>query len=107
MDGKICECSAQDATFPLDRSLMRTSHRNAIDKTPEGDLIFPAWHPDAIFKVYDEDSSIIWRLGGVKSDIHVPDKVVFSRQHDVQYCGQNDRHTFLSTLENSKGQDSK
>lgn len=47
----------------------------------------------------------MWRLGGKTSDFTIPKDLVFSRQHDARYRGQNETHSFISILDNAKGQD--
>ena len=80
-------------------------HGNSVDKTPEGDYIFSSRHADALYKISHKDKSIIWRLGGLKSDfVHVED-FRFTRQHHVRYRGGNSTHTFISFLDNAKGQE--
>ena len=93
---------AQCVTAPL----IRASHANSVDKTPEGDYLYSARHCDTIYKISGKDGSIIWRLGGVKSDFPKEGEMVFSRQHDIRYRGQNATHLLVSMLDNAKGIDS-
>ena len=86
-------------------SLTSASHSNSVDKTPEGDYLWSARHTDTIYKISGKDSSIIWRLGGVKSDFPISDEVRFSRQHNIRYRGRNETHTLMSMLDNAKGVD--
>lgn len=79
-------------------------HINSIDKTPQGDYIVSARHTDALYKISGKDKSILWRLGGRRSDFRMDD-LVFSRQHNVRYRGQNETHLLLSILDNAKGED--
>lgn len=79
-------------------------HVNAVDKTLKGDYILSVRHTDTIYKISAGDGSILWRLGGAKSDFHSED-VVFSRQHDARYRGQNSTHMWISIMDNSKGED--
>lgn len=81
------------------------SHANSVDRTPEGDYLYSARHADTIYKISGTDGSIIWRLGGSKSNFERSQDVVFSRQHDVRFRNQNSTHIFISILDNAKGQD--
>jgi hypothetical protein len=80
-------------------------HANSADKTPEGDYVFSCRHADALYKISHKDGSIIWRLGGTKSDFVHIDDFRFTRQHMVRYRGGNSTHTILSILDNAKGQE--
>ena len=86
--------------------LTSRSHLNSLDKTTDGNYLLSGRHTSTIYKVSSEDGSIIWRLGGVKSDFEMGD-LKFSRQHDIRFQGQNETHTMISFLDNAKGQDSK
>lgn len=81
------------------------SHANSVDRTPDGDYLYSARHTDTIYKISGTDGSVIWRLGGIKSDFTLPADVLFSRQHDVRFRNQNGTHIFVSILDNAKGQD--
>ena len=80
------------------------SHLNSVDKDPDGNYLLSARHTDAIYKVSKRDGSIIWRLGGLRSDFEMGN-LKFSRQHDARYQGRNKTHTFISLLDNALGQD--
>ena len=80
------------------------SHANSVDVTPQGDYLLSSRHTDTIYKISGANGSIIWRLGGKRSDFSA--SFEFSRQHDVRYRGQNGTHMFISILDNAKGQDS-
>lgn len=89
--------------FPTE--LTPASHTNSIDKTDDGDYLYSGRHTDTIYKISKDDKRIIWRLGGVKSDFPMSGELVFARQHDVRFRGQNDTHLMLSILDNAKGKD--
>lgn len=61
-----------------------------------------ARHTDAVYKISHTDGSIVWRLGGVKSDFQ-QDDWQFSRQHHAQVFEQNDTHTTLTIFDNGIG----
>jgi hypothetical protein len=62
-----------------------------------------ARHTDTIYKISHLDGSIVWRLGGTKSDFQLPDGWKFSRQHDAQVLEQNDTHTIITLFDNGMG----
>lgn len=93
--------------FRAGTSLICHSHTNSVDKTPEGDYLYSARHLDSIIKISGKDGSIIWKLGGKDSSFPLHGDLVFGRQHDVRYRGQNETHFFLSIMDNAKGQDNR
>ena len=55
-----------------------------------------------MYKISHKDHSIVWRLGGVKSDFQ-QDGWEFSRQHHAQVLEQNATHTILTIFDNGIG----
>jgi hypothetical protein len=53
----------------------------------------------AVYKISGKDGSIIWRLGGKKSDFEQPFK--FAGQHAAKISSYNDTHTVISFLDNA------
>jgi hypothetical protein len=81
-------------------------HSNSVDKTPEGDYLWSSRHCDTIYKISGKNGSIIWRLGGKKSDFkHIGEDMVFSRQHNIRFRSQNKTHVMVTILDNAKGID--
>ncbi|KAK3703323.1 hypothetical protein LTR37_014535 [Vermiconidia calcicola] len=78
-------------------------HLNSIDKFPDGDYLLSSRHTDAVYKISHLDGSIVWRLGGTKSDFHFPDGGLFSRQHHARVYSQNETHTLISVFDNAMG----
>ena len=79
-------------------------HLNAIDKFDDGDYLLSARHANTIYKVSHKDGSIVWRLGGSKSDFHFLDeKAKFTRQHHARFRGQNETHSLVSLFNNAMG----
>lgn len=72
---------------------------NSIDKTPEGDYLVSFRHTNTIYKVSGTDGSIIWRLGGKKSDFSFQG-LNFSSQHDARFQSANTTVTILSIFDN-------
>ncbi|KAK3691689.1 hypothetical protein LTR37_018482 [Vermiconidia calcicola] len=79
-------------------------HANALDKFTDGHYLLSARHADTIYKVDKDDGHIHWRLGGRNSDFEMGN-LNFSRQHHARFRYQNETHTVISLLDNSKGQD--
>ena len=77
------------------------SHLNSIDKFPDGDYLLSGRRSNTIYKVSANDGSIVWRLGGHKSDFDIP--IIFSGQHAAKIYSQNDTHTLISFLDNAYG----
>ena len=44
-------------------------HCNAIDRFENGDYLVSCRHTDALYKISRESGSILWRLGGTRSDL--------------------------------------
>lgn len=78
-------------------------HLNSIDKFPDGDYLVSSRHCDALFKVSHTDGSIVWRLGGVKSDFRLTGDAKFSRQHHARVYSQNETHTLITLFDNAIG----
>jgi hypothetical protein len=78
-------------------------HLNAIDKFPDGDYLISSRHTDALYKISHHNGSIMWRLGGVKSDFELLGNAKFSRQHHARVHLQNDTHTIVSLFDNARG----
>ncbi|KOC16222.1 hypothetical protein AFLA70_298g001371 [Aspergillus flavus AF70] len=74
-------------------------HVNAVDKNAAGDYILSARFTSTIYLISGQDKSIIWRLGGEKSDF-VQD-FTFSKQHHVRFVESNATHTTISFLNNA------
>ncbi|KXT07710.1 hypothetical protein AC579_7860 [Pseudocercospora musae] len=76
-------------------------HANSVDKSRDGDFFFSARFTNAIYKISKMDGSIIWRLGGVKTDFAMG-TVSFTGQHSVRYVSENETHTLITILDNAK-----
>lgn len=99
----ICKyCSVQNSSS-ADRSSDIT-HFNSVDKFDDGDYLISSRHTDALYKVSHEDGSIVWRLGGVKSDFVFSDSTAeFSRQHHARVRSQNETHITITLFDNAVG----
>src|SRR4051794_12661138 len=59
-------------------------HLNAIDVDHDGNLLLSARHTHTIYKVRKSDGSIMWRLGGKRSDFAMGKGASFAWQHDIR-----------------------
>lgn len=78
------------------------SHLNSIVKFLDGDYLLSARHTDAAFKISHKDGSIVWRLGGLRSDFRQNDWK-FTRQHHAQVLKQNASYVVVTIIDNGIG----
>lgn len=78
-------------------------HLNSIDKFADGDYLVSSRHTDTVYKISHEDGSIVWRLGGVKSDFKIDRSTNFTRQHHARVRGENATHALISLFDNARG----
>ncbi len=57
----------------------------------------------ALYKISHVDGSIVWRLGGKKSDFTMAPGTHFSAQHDARCLFQNSTHMTISIMDNAVG----
>jgi hypothetical protein len=57
-------------------------HLNSIGVDQDGNLLVSARHTSAVYKVDRRSGTVIWRLGGKKSDFELGSGVQFAFQHD-------------------------
>ncbi|MCJ1386068.1 hypothetical protein MMC17_009193 [Xylographa soralifera] len=74
-------------------------HINAVDKSIDGDYLISSRHTETIYKINSTDGSIIWQLGGKKSDFQ--QDFNFSYQHDVRFLSENSTTTIISFFDNA------
>lgn len=60
-------------------------HINSAKPTPDGDVLISARHVWAVYKVGLDTGAVRWRLGGKRSDFHVPTAATFAWQHDAEF----------------------
>ena len=60
------------------------AHLNSAGIDQDGDLLLSGRHSWAIYKVDRETGSVIWRLGGKRSDFDLGPGAEFAFQHDVR-----------------------
>jgi hypothetical protein len=78
-------------------------HFNSVDQFPDGDYLLSSRHTDTLYKVSHINGSIIWRLGGTKSDFELGTGVRFTRQHHARVHIQNSTHVVVTVFDNAKG----
>jgi hypothetical protein len=59
-------------------------HLNSAGIDQDGDLLLSGRHSWAVYKVDRETGSVIWRLGGKRSDFELGPDAEFAFQHDVR-----------------------
>jgi hypothetical protein len=60
-------------------------HLNSIDVTPDGDLLVSARNTWAVYKIDHGSGSVLWRLGGKRSDFAMAPGTRFAWQHDARW----------------------
>ena len=76
-----------------------------MDKTRDGDYLISARYTNTIYKVSGIDGSIMWRLGGKRSDFQLLDGLNFTSQHDVRVRSENDTVTLITIFDNASDDD--
>lgn len=74
-------------------------HLNSIDKNKDGDYLISARHASAIYKLSGKDGSVIWRLGGVRSDFELTN-FAFAYQHHARWLSETESKTVISFFDN-------
>ncbi|PXY27347.1 arylsulfotransferase family protein [Prauserella muralis] len=74
---KLGEQGSKDAPFDY-------FHINSAGVDADGDLLVSARNTCAIYKISRRDGSVVWRLGGTRSDFELGDGARFSWQHDAR-----------------------
>src|SRR5262245_47832181 len=60
-------------------------HVNSIDVAPDGDLLVSARNTWAVYKLDRRTGSVVWRLGGRRSDFRPGPGATFAWQHDARF----------------------
>jgi hypothetical protein len=76
-----------------------------VDKTRDGDYLISARHTNTIYKVSGINGSIMWRLGGKRSDFLLLDGLNFSSQHDVRIQSENNTVSLITIFDNASDED--
>ncbi|OJZ80576.1 hypothetical protein ASPFODRAFT_85886 [Aspergillus luchuensis CBS 106.47] len=67
-------------------------HINSVTKGIDGHYLVSARHASTIYKINSTDGSVIWRLGGSRSDFALGPNVEFRFQHHARYLDQIDKN---------------
>ena len=77
-------------------------HINSITKGNDGHYLLSARHTSTIYKINGTDGTVIWRLGGKRSDFMLGPNVTFGFQHHARYMEVgNGPSEVLSLFDNS------
>ena len=60
-------------------------HLNSVDVGPDGNLLISARNTWAVYKLDRKSGSVLWRLGGKRSDFAVAANLRFAFQHDARW----------------------
>lgn len=93
-------------------------HLNSVDKNSAGDYLVSGRHTSTIYKVSGRDvsnmmtlffvselthsiqGSVMWRLGGHRSDFKMQQGTHFEWQHHVRFISENETTTILTVFDN-------
>ncbi|OQD84213.1 hypothetical protein PENANT_c013G00806 [Penicillium antarcticum] len=76
-------------------------HLDSIDKMQDGSYLTSGRHTSTIYKMSPKDGSILWRLGGNKSDFTLKPGLNLSSQHHVRVRGEDENGMTISLLNNA------
>ncbi|PYH55518.1 uncharacterized protein BO96DRAFT_466806 [Aspergillus niger CBS 101883] len=65
-------------------------HINSVTKGIDGHYLVSARHASTVYKINSTDGSVIWRLGGSRSDFTLGPEVEFGFQHHARLLNQVD-----------------
>ncbi len=71
-------------SLPKDASPWDYFHVNSIDTDGPGRLLVSARHTHAVYSIRKSDGSVLWRMGGKKSDFAMGPGTRFAWQHDAR-----------------------
>lgn len=74
---------------------------NSLEKLTDGDYLASGRRTYAIYKISRKDGSILWRLGGKRSDFVLTEGTHWTGQHDVRCLLQNETHMIISMMDNA------
>lgn len=87
--------------FPLAYYLHCVSHINSVDKTNNGDYLISSRHTSTIYMISGQNGTVLWRLGGYKSDLTFESGLNFSSQHHAQLREENGKTMQISLFDNA------
>ncbi|KAL3250497.1 hypothetical protein ABHI18_011169 [Aspergillus niger] len=78
-------------------------HINSVTKGIDGHYLVSARHASTVYKINSTDGSVIWRLGGSRSDFTLGPEVEFGFQHHARLLNQVDNNgvTTITLFDNA------
>lgn len=79
-------------TRQTDSTHFEGAHLNSIETTSDGNIVVSLRATNSVLKINRSNGSVIWRLGGTRSDFAFRDDPFdgFTRQHDARVLGSGD-----------------
>ncbi|CAG7934055.1 unnamed protein product [Penicillium olsonii] len=65
-------------------------HINSVDKTRNGDYLISSRHTSTIYMISGQNGTVLWRLGGYRSDFTFETGLNFSSQHHARVREDNE-----------------
>ncbi|CAG8126496.1 unnamed protein product [Penicillium salamii] len=65
-------------------------HINSVDKTQKGDYLISSRHKSTIYMISGQNGTVLWRLGGRRSDFTFESGLNFSSQHHARVHDENE-----------------
>ena len=78
---------------------LAASHANSMDRTADGDYLVSARHTNTVYKIFQDNATIAWRLGGKYSNFK--QDFNFSSQHDVRVVHETSTTMLLTIMDNA------
>ncbi|CAG8363176.1 unnamed protein product [Penicillium salamii] len=75
-------------------------HINSVDKDSRGDYYISGRHTSTIVKISGRNGTVLWRLGGNRSDFTFEPGLNFSSQHNVRLQAEDEVSVVLSVFNN-------
>jgi hypothetical protein len=69
---------------PTGTEVLDFMHLNSVCETADGNLLVSGRNTSALYKIDRSSGKVLWRLGGRRSDFHVPRAARFHWQHDAR-----------------------
>lgn len=88
-------CNSRSAEEPWD-----FFHINSVEKDDDGNFIISSRCKSTIYKISSTDGTIIWQLGGARSNFTIPEGAQLSLQHDARIISSSRDVAEVSMLNN-------
>jgi|GEM_PF-2625939 len=86
-----CQINDIKPYYIITNSFIDWTHGNTIYEDKDSNLIYSIRNFDQVMKISRKDSSVIWRLGGKRSDFTFPGDIGFISQHTALTIGDTMR----------------